>query len=69
MEKIDQLAMAALAVAVIAITLSSAAITWSISRTKTFEYRIAQLHEEVDILAMREAKIQAWLNAHGVRIE
>ena len=30
---------------------------------------VAQLREEVDVLGMREAKIQAWLDAHGVEIE
>ena len=67
MEKIDRISEIALWVAVLAITMSSAAITWSISRTKTVEYEMAQLHEEVDVLDMRVQRLQATLEAQGVR--
>ena len=56
-------------VAVLAIAFSASAITWSVSETKNMQKEIDQLHEEVDVLAMREAKNQATLDVYGVQIE
>ena len=52
-----------------ALMFSGIAMYASIDSSVDSQRQIDQLIEEVDILAMREAKIQAWLDAHGVQIE
>ena len=69
MEKIDQIALAALLVAVFAIALSSAAITWSISRTATMQTQVEQLSDEVAILEVRYTNLLAYLKARNINPE
>lgn len=49
---------------------TNAKVNYELPATKdSMQRQMDQLHEEVDILAMRANHIQVWLDAHGVKIE
>ena len=71
MEKIDDIrtiAVIAIAVAVVAITLSAGIVGYSYAKMQDLEARVQHAEGSVDLLDVRYTNLQAYLQARGIEV-